>query len=201
MKKLVISLLIGFTSISAWAQAGQVIFGGNGCPQGEVYFDSIEDKLLIHYSKMNVTNDDGQTINRVSCNARLPITVPVGTRLVADLESEASVSAWANNKVILRQELFIVGSSEIPQEEQLQHYGGEVILASTTSTQCGAEQEIILAYNLNATLMNVSKHTESSAFISKSSLGIKFESCFGSESSVRKLHKKPVRSSKVQIKK
>jgi hypothetical protein len=184
MKNLFISLVIGLGSLTAIAQVGQVAIGGSGCPQGDVYFDSVEDKILVHYNKMNVNNDDGKTISRVSCNLRLPISVPAGTRLVSELESDAAVDVRANNKVILSQELFVVGSSEIPSEEQIQHHHGEVLLSSLTSTTCGSEQEIILAYNLNATLMNLSKHADSSAFVSKSALTIKFESCFDSENSV-----------------
>lgn len=181
MKNLFIGLVIGLSSVTALAQIGNVAIGGSGCPQGEVYFSSIEDKMLIEYTKMYADNQDGKTISRVSCNLRLPVTVPTGMRLVASLESDAAVNVWANNKVILSQELFVVGSSELPHEEQLQNHGGEVILASATSTACGAEKEVVLAYNLNATLMNISKHVDSSVYVTKSILDVKFESCFDSE--------------------
>lgn len=181
MKNLFIGLAIGLSSVTALAQIGNVAIGGSGCPQGEVYFSSIEDKMLIEYTKMYADNQDGKTISRVSCNLRLPVTVPAGMRLVASLESEASVNVWANNKVVLNQELFVVGSSEVPHEEQLQNHGGEVILFSQTSTACGTEKEVVLAYNLNATLMNISKHVDSSAYVTKSILDVKFESCFDSE--------------------
>lgn len=137
--------------------------------------------MLIEYSKMYANNQHGKTISRVSCNLRLPVTVPAGMRLVATLESDAAVNVWANNKVILSQELFVVGSSEVPHEEQLQNTGGEVILSSATATECGAEKEVVLAYNLNATLMNISKHIDSSVYVTKSILDLKFESCFDSE--------------------
>lgn len=181
MKNLFIGLVIGLSSVSAFAQIGNVAIGGNGCPQGEVYFSTVEDKMLIEYSKMHVDNQDGKTVSRVSCNLRLPIMVPAGLRLVATLQSDATVSVWANNKVILSQELFIAGQTEVPHEEQLQHHGGEVFLSSAIATTCAASSEVVLAYNLNATLMNISKQVNSSAYVTKSVLDIKFESCFDSE--------------------
>lgn len=177
MKKLFIGLVIGLSSVSALAQIGNVAIGGNGCPQGEVYFGAVEDKILIQYPKMYVDSQDGKTVSRVACSLRLPITIPTGMRLVSSLTSEATVNVWANNNVILRQELFIAGRSEIPHEEKLTNTGGEVILSSFTSTECGAEKDVILAYNLNATLMNLSKQVDSSAYVTKSALEIKFESC------------------------
>lgn len=181
MKNLFISLVIGtasiFNSVSAVAQMGQIAISGSGCPQGDAYFDAVEDRILIHYNQMNVSNGDGRTISRAACNLRLPLTVPSGTRLVSELISSAEADVWANNKVILSQELFFVGSSEVRQEEQIQQQNGEVILSSSISTSCGPKKNVILAYNLNATLLSLSKQVDSSAIVRTSALTLRFERC------------------------
>lgn len=185
MKTLLLALIFNIAALmffsTAFAQAGQIVAGGNGCPNNDIQIEQDEfepESLVVRYSdQMQAGQDSSKRLERKSCNLRIPLDIPKGLRLTVEVATIGYASV-DGDRVSASQELFLAGEQGIVDEQQLQ--SGHLLLGipvgQVVQTACG--QSTILALNLNGTVIKKA-HSLTDSFLSfeKTVLRFHWEQC------------------------
>jgi len=186
MKTLLLALAFNlaavlFFSTAFASNAGGIAAAGNGCPNGDIQVDLDEEdssSLVIRYSdQMQAGQDSARRLERKSCNLRIPLEVPKGLRLTVEVATIGFASV-DDDRVSARQELFLVGSLGIVDDQQLDsgHFLLGVPVGQVVQTACG--ESTILALNLNGTVIKKAHSlTDSLLTIEKTVLRFAWEQC------------------------
>lgn len=185
MKTLLLALIFNIAALmffsTAFAQAGQIVAGGNGCPNGDIQIEQDDfepESLVVRYSEqMQAGQDSSKRLERKSCNLRIPLDIPKGLRLTVEVATIGYASV-DGDRVSAQQELFLAGSLGIVDEQQLQssHFLLGIPVSQVVQTACG--QSTILALNLNGTVIKKA-HNLTDSFLSfeKTVLRFHWEQC------------------------
>lgn len=111
------SIIVGMSQAWSQVRAGQLVYGGTGCPKGTAFFNGKE--LELDQFKVEVSHN--KTSDRKTCNLSLPVSVSRGyqvgivlPRVDLDLELVSSASVLQLNA-----EIFFVGSEGPKLEKKI----------------------------------------------------------------------------------
>lgn len=123
-------------------QIGEIIYGGNGCPQGSVVIEGNPESnsLNLIFDQYTVAAGLGEgKLARKSCSLALPISVPKGLQigiLAAEFKGFASLPEKATGRITT--EYFSAGAEGIVRTEEYVGALGEEISISHSPHEGGA---------------------------------------------------------------
>lgn len=159
-------------------QVGQMAAAGSGCVGGNIDLSVNDNGLVLSYPQMKILPNALKTIDRVSCNISIPLSLPPGYQLVATAVTNGAAVLEKSDRGSVSQELFFAGSTSVVKKATLKTGSRSFQLASGLApfrSACG--QSLILRNNLNATLIKANSASQAAVNVATTKLSIQVVPC------------------------
>lgn len=188
MKTLLLTLSL-LTALSANARdltVGQPSIGGTGCPAASTYVQSNDyNRFILLYDKFEIDGVNQNPFPRSTCNIRIPISTPAGTKMVVrEVLTEGIYNAEAGDSLQLDQDVWFVGqATRKPVKAELKgswnyvdigrNPTGSIIAEST----CGGRDAMLAVAMTSMIRKSAAKSTESYLGVYKTEFEIELVPC------------------------
>lgn len=183
---LTLCLLTALSSNAGELIVGQPSIGGTGCPAGSTYVRSNDyNRFELLYDKFEIDGLNQNAFARSACNIRIPISTPVGTKMVVrEVLTEGIYNADAGDSLQLDQDVWFVGqANRKPLKSELKGSWNYVDIGRNTSgniiaeSNCGARDAMLAVAMSSMVRKSAAKSTESYLGIYKTEFEIELVSC------------------------